>query len=440
MNNPTSDQYRSLYAVSDNPEPTSRFDTQQALLACLLTLGPTAWYATAGNVSAEMFDGERREIFEAIENLNQRGEVADVITVASEIDSDSLAQHELGDLIALTGKLHISARELKTYTRHIQRQFKDRKARDIGAKLADTGDLDQARVDLLDLDTDTASETVDAQTAITEWQDDQARREEGVSSGIRTHLKALDRILLEIEPDDLVVIAGRPSMGKTTLALNIAQRCGTPTGVFSLEMSRKQLVGKMIASHGVDAAKLRQPKLRTDSENATITRAQKFIIESGIRINDKAGISLQEIDAKARRWVNAHGVGLIIVDYLQLATCKAESRLEEVSAISRGLKRIAKDLHVPVIAVSQLNREVDKRGSGVPRLSDLRESGQLEQDADIVIFVYRQEVYVEGSRPGEADLIVAKHREGETGIAHVGWQGQYQRFVDLAPDGFRRSE
>ena len=410
---------------------------QDSLISHLMTFGPPAWYAVAGKIHREMFHAERRQIFDTIEKINRRGEVADLVTVPAEIEDQKHADtaHQIG-----IKNPAVSIASIPSYVRHLTEQYRRNQARDIGAQLVQSGDLDKARSQIQQLDSESGSATIDARQALQDWQDVQERKESGENRGIKSRLKDLDKILYQMEPADLVVIAGRPSMGKTTLACNIVGRCGVPATIFSLEMSTAQLISKMISAHGIDYHRVKTREGLTDEDHQAMSKASQFIFHSGLLINETGGIFISQLEAEARRAVKSHGSRLIVIDYFQLVRCKAENRLEEVSEVSRSLKRIAKDLDVPVILISQLNREVEKRMDQKPRLSDLRETGQLEQDADIVVFVHRPEVFRPGNRPGQADLIVAKHREGETGECTVTWQGQFQRFVDRAPDYFKRSK
>jgi len=403
---------------------------QDGVLFGLMNFGPDCWYGHGANLTPEMFDDQRREIYQAIAKLNRAGDAADIATVSSAVSS------ETADLVkAICVDVFLSRGAMKSYCEHLKAAHREAKARDIGAKLQDTGDIETAKADLLQLETSRVSETVDAGGAVKALMDDLSAKQEG-EGGLRTGLADLDNLIGGLEPADFCVIAARPSMGKTALMLNIAARCGVPVGIFSLEMSTSQLMTRLVASwaSGTHYGRLRFPKNLNDADWPKITHATQQIQKTGLMINDGGGLTISQIEAEAWRMVKAHGVGLICVDYLQLVNCKSESRFETVSEVSRRLKSLAKNLKVPVIALSQMNRGIEGRGKPIPKLSDLRESGQIEQDADQIIFLYREEVIVEKSRPGEADLIVAKNRGGEIGTATVAWQGVYQRFVNMARD------
>lgn len=258
-------------------------------------------------------------------------------------------------------------------------------------------------------------------------------------SGVATGFKDLDKITHGLQPADLIIVAGRPSMGKTSLALNMASNAAiqhkVPVAVFSLEMSKESLVSRMLCSEGmVDAGKVRGGFLR-ESDWPKLTRAAARLSEAPLFIDDTSESTIFEMRTKARRLKKEHGLGLIIVDYLQLmrgSSGKMESREREISEISRGLKALAKELNIPVVALSQLNRSLESRQDKRPMPSDLRESGAIEQDADLISFVYRDEVYNPGTPDiGIAEIIIAKHRNGATGTVRVKFFKEYTRFDNL---------
>lgn len=263
-------------------------------------------------------------------------------------------------------------------------------------------------------------------------------------TGVATGFRKFDEMTAGLQPADLVVVAGRPSMGKTSFCLNIAENTalkdGTPVGVFSLEMSKEQLVQRMLCSVAkVDSHKLRTGFLR-DEDWPKLTRAAGSLSEAPIFIDDTPGISLLEMRAKSRRLKAEKGLGLVIIDYLQLISGRgrSESRQQEISEISRSLKAMAKELGVPVIALSQLSRAVESRQPPRPQLSDLRESGAIEQDADVVVFLYRPAFYKNRQEDGEeeaedtsTEVIIGKQRNGPTGTVHLAFLREYTRFEDL---------
>ncbi|MGQ9813082.1 MAG: replicative DNA helicase [Dissulfurimicrobium sp.] len=259
----------------------------------------------------------------------------------------------------------------------------------------------------------------------------------GVSSGF----DELDRLTAGFQPSDLIIIAGRPSMGKTALALNIAQNAAIDNNVtvaiFSLEMSREQLALRMLCSEArVNAQNVRTGFL-SEHDWPLLINAAGRLSEASIFIDDTPAASVLEIRAKARRLKSEHGLGLVIIDYLQLMRGKGQSerREQEISEISRSLKAMAKELNVPVIALSQLNRKVEDRPHKKPQMADLRESGAIEQDADVIIFIYRDEVYnpdKDNPNRGKAELNVAKQRNGPTGTVQLAFVSKYSTFANLS--------
>ncbi|MEP6692277.1 MAG: replicative DNA helicase, partial [Gemmatimonadaceae bacterium] len=264
-------------------------------------------------------------------------------------------------------------------------------------------------------------------------------------TGVPSGFTDLDDMTSGFQPADLIIVAARPSMGKTALVLNIAQYAAieksVPVAVFSLEMSKESLVQRMLTAEArVDAQKLRKGMLR-DDDFPRMARAAGILSSAPIWIDDTPGITLLEIRSKARRLKAESGIGMLVVDYLQLiqGPASSESRQQEISQISRSLKALAKELAVPVIALSQLSRAPEQRaGDHRPQLSDLRESGAIEQDADLVMFIYRQEVYdgptdKDGnSLEGRAELIVGKQRNGPTGFVNLFFHKAYTRFENYS--------
>ena len=258
--------------------------------------------------------------------------------------------------------------------------------------------------------------------------------------GTPTGFKALDNMLSGLQPSDLVVLAARPSMGKTSLALNIAQnaaKAGKTIGVISLEMSKEQLVERMFCSLlAVDSWKMRTGKL-TEEDFARVGSIMDELNQSKIFIDDSIGGSIAELRAKTRRLQVEHGLDVLILDYLQLMSAgkggsSITNRVQEISEISRSLKGLARELRIPIIALSQLSRAVEQRPSKIPQLSDLRESGAIEQDADVVLMMYREDYYEEDTdRAGITDLFIRKHRNGPIGRVELMFKKEQMRFYDI---------
>lgn len=258
-------------------------------------------------------------------------------------------------------------------------------------------------------------------------------------TGVPTGYRVIDDITAGLQPSDLVIIAGRPSMGKTSLALGMAEyatiRANLTVGIFSLEMSQAQLVLRMLSSQAfLDSHALRTGQLTSENWHALCAAADR-LEGAKIFIDDSGGLTVQQMRSKARRLKAEHGLDLLIIDYLQLMQGRSdsESRQQEISDISRSLKALAKELEIPVIALSQLSRAVENRTDKRPVLSDLRESGAIEQDADVVIFIYRDEVYNPDTeeKKGIADILIRKHRNGPTGDRQLTFLEQYAKFADL---------
>ena len=267
---------------------------------------------------------------------------------------------------------------------------------------------------------------------------EEAARKDGKINGLPTGFIDLDRKLTGLHKGELILVAARPAMGKTALVLNMARHVilneKIPTVIFSLEMSKESLVTRMIAMDAlVDAQAIRTGEL-TDKNWDDIIESTERLAFAPLFIEDNSAITIPELRSKCRKLKQTQNLGLIIVDYLQLmnATGRVESRQQFVAEVSRALKGLARELGVPVIALSQLNRAVDSRTDHKPVLADLRESGSIEQDADVVMFIYRDDYYNEDSeKPGIAEIIVAKQRNGSTGSIDLAWQGKFTRFANL---------
>jgi replicative DNA helicase len=270
---------------------------------------------------------------------------------------------------------------------------------------------------------------------------DELHKDKGKIRGIPTGYKDLDNILAGLQRSDLFILAARPSMGKTALSLNLAHNIALQSKeavlLFSLEMSKEQLVDRMLSMEsGVDAWALRTGNL-TDADFEKIGQAMGSLSEAPIYIDDSPGITISEMRTKARREAHQHKIGVIMVDYLQLMSGGGKyggegNRVQEISEISRGLKSLARELNVPVLAMSQLSRSVESRSPQIPQLSDLRESGSIEQDADVVAFIYREDYYnPQSERKNITDILIKKHRNGPTGGIELYFDKEKQRFRSL---------
>jgi len=302
--------------------------------------------------------------------------------------------------------------------------------------------LEKAEAELFSVsDQSLKQDLVSIESILTESFDrmEELHRNKGSLRGVRTGYRDLDNMTAGLQRSDLIILAARPAMGKTTLVTNLAYNVATvakqPVLFFSLEMSKEQLVDRMLAdASGVDAWNIRTGNL-SDQDFSKLSEAMGEMAEAPIYIDDTPGLSVLEMRTKARRAAHEAPLGLIIVDYLQLMQASGRSdgnRVQEVSEISRGLKLIARELNVPVIGLSQLSRSVESRNPQIPQLADLRESGSIEQDADIVMFIYREAYYnPETDRENITDLIIAKHRNGPTGKVELYFHPERLRFMSL---------
>ena len=437
--------------------PPQSVEAEQAVLGGLL-LDNSTWDAIADRLSADDFyRRDHRLIFAAIAELSERSEPSDAVTLAEYLAAKGLAE-ETGGLAYLAGLARDTptAANIRAYAdivreRSLLRQL-IRVSGEVAASAYDSegrsaaelvSEAERRVLEIAELGRRTGPGFVPLQDVLGDAIDrlDMLHQNQGQLTGVSTGYNDLDRMTAGLQPGDLIIVAGRPSMGKTTFALNIAEHAAisanTPVAVFSMEMSREQLTMRMISSIGrVDQSHLRTGNFG-DEDWARINSAIAQMKTAPIFIDDSAGLTPTEVRARARRLQreNKGKLGLIVVDYLQLMQVAGtkENRATEISEISRSLKALAKELKAPVIALSQLNRSVEQRTDKKPVMSDLRESGAIEQDADLIIMIYREEVYEpETPRKGIADIIVTKQRNGPTGEVHLTFLGKYTRFENLA--------
>jgi len=434
-------------------------ELEQAVLGALM-IDNESLSDTIDSLQAEYFyKTEHQKIFEAIVNLFNRTQPVDILTVSEELKR--MEQLEFVGGLAYISELTnnvASSSNTEFHARIIAEKFIKRSLISISNNII--GDAFNDSVDIFDL-LNTAEEKLFTVTegTLRKSYDKMStlikgalenieilRNKEDGLSGVPSGFSNLDRITSGWQKSDLIIVAGRPGMGKTafalTMARNIAVDHNTPIGFFSLEMSAEQLVNRLIASEAeLGASKLRKGDL-ADHEMVQLHEKIKHLSEAPIYIDDTPGLTVFELRAKARRLVKNNGVGIIMIDYLQLMHAGGNSgnREQEISTISRSLKGIAKELKIPVIALSQVNRGVESRtgvGSKRPMLSDLRESGAIEQDADIVTFIYRPEYYKiyewdngDDSR-GQGEVIIAKHRNGSLANVRLKFTGEFAKFSDL---------
>ena len=439
--------------------PPHSVEAEQAVLGGLL-LDNSTWDAIADRLTAEDFyRRDHQQIFSAIAELAGRSEPADAVTLAEYLAAKGEAE-DTGGLAYLAGLARETptAANIRAYADIVRERSLLRHLIRVSGEIAASAYASEGRPakDLVDeaerlvfqiaeAGRRTGSGFVALKDILGETIDrlDMLHENQGQLTGISTGYTDLDRMTAGLQPGDLVIVAGRPSMGKTTFALNIGENAaisaGVPVAVFSMEMSREQLSMRMISSLGrVDQSHLRTGMFG-DEDWARINGAIAQMKTAPIYIDDSGALTPTEVRARARRLSRERGLGLIIVDYLQLMQGPGtkENRATEISEISRSLKALAKELRVPVIALSQLNRGVEQRTDKKPVMSDLRESGAIEQDADVIMLIYREEVYDQDTpRKGIADIIVAKQRNGPTGEVHLTFLGKYTRFENMASGGY----
>ena len=435
--------------------PPHSIEAEQAVLGGLM-LDSNAWDAVADIVSAgDFYRRDHRLIFEAVAEVVERRGPCDAVTVSEHLERKGLADETGG--LAYLGTLARdtpSAANVRTYAEIVRERAILRQLIEAGGQIASsvfesggrpaTELVDEAEQRVFEIaERGTRSragfQSVKEILPATVDRLDALHQTPGQLTGVPTGFTELDRMTTGLQPGDLVVIAGRPSMGKSTLAVNIAESAaigrGVPAAIFSMEMSSEQLTLRMISSLG----RVNQGHLRTgqcsDEDWSRINGAIAQLSEAPLFIDETPALTPTEVRARARRLKRERGLGLVIVDYLQLMQVSGtkENRATEISEISRGLKALAKELSIPVIALSQLNRSVEQRTEKKPVMSDLRESGAIEQDADLIMMIYREEVYEPNTtRKGIADIIIAKQRNGPTGEVHLTFLGKYTRFENLA--------
>lgn len=431
--------------------PPQNIEAEQSVLGGILIENEAINRVMEILAPEDFYREAHRKIYHALIELSERDEPADLITTTNEL-------RKKGELEMVGGASYLaylidsvpSAANIEYYARIVKEKAILRKLIETSTEIITQSYEDRTDVEAF-LD--------EAERAIFEISEKRVRpsffpikeivkesfktieqlyKKKELVTGVPSGFKELDRLTAGFQPSDLIIVAGRPSMGKTAFCLNIAQYAAiegrVPVAIFSLEMSKEQLVLRMLCSEAqVEGTRLRTGYLG-ESDWPKLTMAAGTLSDAPIFIDDTAALSVLELRAKARRLKSEHGLGMIIIDYLQLmkGRGKAESRQQEISEISRSLKALAKELNVPVIAVSQLSRKTEERTGNRPQLSDLRESGAIEQDADVILFLFREEVYhrTEENR-GKAEVIIGKQRNGPIGKVDLAFLDKYTSFKDL---------
>ena len=442
--------------------PPQEIESEKALLGSIM-LKPEALNEVMDIVPSDSFYVEKhRMIFQAMLDLYTKGEPIDLLSLSTKLkDKKRLDQIGGGSYLAELVSGVPSASNAKHYAKIVQKKSMMRNLITAAEHISELGYddgqdieeiLDQAEKKIYDI---TTSPTLNKFTPISQslgeaWERlDHLHKSDGELRGVRSGFPGLDSLLAGFQKSDLIILAARPSMGKTALALDIARQTatqyGTPVGIFSLEMSSQQLVDRMLAAQSrVDAWKLRTGKLRADEEFNKIRDALDVLSSAPIYIDDQPANNILKMRSVARRLKHEHGLGLIIVDYLQLmlpSTSRiADSQYQQITEISRSLKTMARELDVPVLALSQLSRAVEQR-RGRPRLSDLRDSGSIEQDADVVMFIHRDDKYNENSeKPNIAEILIEKHRNGPTGKVELYFDAKRTTFLSIEKGGIKDFE
>ncbi|MCB1760765.1 MAG: replicative DNA helicase [Gammaproteobacteria bacterium] len=435
--------------------PPHSIQAEQSVLGGVM-LDNYSWDQIADRlVEQDFYRREHQLIFRAIAGLVERNHPFDVVTLSEELER----HHHLSDAggLAYLGSLAKdtpSAANIRAYADIVREHSIKRQLIRVGTQIADSAFNTEGR---------SSAELLDgAEARVFEIAEQGARGGGGFQplkslltkavdrietlfesdepiTGLSTGFTDFDRMTSGLQPADLIIVAGRPSMGKTTLAMNMAENVainsGKPVAVFSMEMPGESLAMRMMSSLGrIDQHRVRNGSLE-DDEWPRLTSAVSILAEAKMFIDDSPALSPTEVRARSRRLIREQGeLGLIMIDYLQLmqAGGAAENRTNEISIISRSLKALAKELNVPVIALSQLNRSLEQRTNKRPIMSDLRESGAIEQDADLVVFIYRDEVYNEESPDkGSAEIIIGKQRNGPIGTVRLTFLGQYTKFENF---------
>ncbi|MCH9025741.1 MAG: replicative DNA helicase [Proteobacteria bacterium] len=439
--------------------PPHSVEAEQSILGGLM-LDNSGWDRIADLVhSGDFYRRDHQLIFEAIGTLSEKSVPSDAVTVSEHLEKRSQLD-DAGGLayIASLARDTPSAANIKAYAEIVRERSMLRELIRVGGEIAGSAHANDGRgaVDLVDEAERMVFEIAErGQRAGSGFiglrkilpgvidRLDELSHSDGDITGVATGFQKFDALTAGLHGGELIIIAGRPSMGKTTLAMNIAENAAiagkVPTAIFSMEMSAEQLAFRMIGSIG----RVNQSNLRTgrfsDEDWTRINSAVALMSQAPIFIDDTPALSPTEIRARSRRLKREHGLGLIVVDYLQLMGISGtrENRATEISEISRALKALAKELNVPIVALSQLNRGVEQRTDKRPVMSDLRESGAIEQDADLIAFIYREEVYdPETPRKGVADIIIAKQRNGPIGDFHLTFLGEYTRFENLIAEDY----
>ncbi|MDE7298571.1 MAG: replicative DNA helicase [Lachnospiraceae bacterium] len=426
-------------------------EAEQSVIGSMIMDSEAVLAASELLVPEDFYGKQYGILFEAITELSAEGKPVDLVTLRDKLKEKDVPQ-ELYSIEFLSDQVKAvpTSANIRYYAGIVREKSVLRSLIRVTESITNECYLDKEKLDNILEETEKkvfdivqkrgTSDFVSIRDIVIQSLDniEAASRNKGSVTGIATGFYDLDYKTAGLQPSDLILIAARPSMGKTAFVLNIAEHVAVKnkitTAIFSLEMSRNQLVNRMLAMNSrVNSQQIRTGELN-DSDWANLMESARIIGESGLIIDDTPGISVMELRSKCRKFKLEHRLGLVIIDYLQLMTGsgRIESRQQEISEISRSLKALAREINCPVIALSQLSRAVEQRPDKRPMLSDLRESGAIEQDADVVMFIYRDEYYnKESERAGITEIIIGKQRNGPTGTVELAWQDQCMKFVNL---------
>lgn len=431
--------------------PPHSAEAEQSVIGSMLMDKDAIVTASEMLIDEDFYNHQYAVLFDAMISLFNEGKPVDLITLQNKLRENDIPQEAISlefirDIIAAVP----TSANVKYYASIVAEKATLRRLIKVTESITNECYLDKEKVETILEQTEKkvfdiiqnkgSGEFVSIKDIVIKSLEsiESAAKSKGSVTGIPTGFYDLDYKTAGLQPSDLILVAARPSMGKTAFVLNIAEyvavKSGVTTAIFSLEMSKDQLVKRIISMNSkVDSQAIRSGELK-DEDWVKLVESARMIGNSGLIIDDTPGISISELRSKCRKFKLENNLGLVIIDYLQLmsGSKKSESRQQEISDISRGLKALAREINAPVIALSQLSRAVEQRPDKRPMLSDLRESGAIEQDADVVMFIYRDDYYNRDSEEaGVSEIIIGKQRNGPTGTVKLAWLSQFTKFANL---------
>lgn len=431
--------------------PPHSVEAEQSVIGSMLMDKDAIITASEMLTDEDFYNHQYAVLFDAMISLFNEGKPVDLITLSNKLKENDVPQEAISlefirDIIAAVP----TSANVKYYANIVSEKATLRRLIKVTEGITNECYLDKEKVETILEQTEKkvfdiiqnkgSGEFVSIKDIVIQSLEsiESAAKSKGSVTGIPTGFYDLDYKTAGLQPSDLILVAARPSMGKTAFVLNIAEyvavKSGVTTAIFSLEMSKDQLVKRIISMNSkVDSQAIRSGELK-DEDWVKLVESARMIGNSGLIIDDTPGISISELRSKCRKFKLENDLGLVIIDYLQLmsGSKKSESRQQEISDISRGLKALAREINAPVIALSQLSRAVEQRPDKRPMLSDLRESGAIEQDADVVMFIYRDDYYNRDSEEaGVSEIIIGKQRNGPTGTVKLAWLSQFTKFANL---------